>query len=69
MYYVLNHMFIVFLTIAIGLVYTNEVSSSFVVMFLMIAGATYLFTSAYAELKYNKLKNRIEKLENKKEDK
>ncbi len=69
MYYLLNHMFILFLTIAIGLVYTKEVSSTFVLVFLMIAGAAYLFASAYAESKYEKLKNRIEKLENKKEDK
>ena len=69
MYYLLNHMFILFLTIGIVLVYTKEQSSTFVLLFLMIAATTHLLASAYAESKYNKLKDRIEKLENKKEDK
>ena len=68
MYYLLNHIFILFLTIAICLIYTKEASSTFVLVFLMIAGAANLFASAYAESKYDKLKERIEKLENKKED-
>lgn len=69
MYYLLNHMFILFLTITIVLVYTKEASSTFVLVFLLIAGVTHLFASAYAESKYSKLKDRIEKLENKTEDK
>lgn len=69
MYYLLNHIFILFLTIAIGLVYTKEVSSSFVLVFLMIAAAAHLFASAYLESKYSKLEDRVKKLENKKEDK
>lgn len=69
MYYLLNHMFILFLTIAIVLVYTKEVSSTFVLVFLMIAAAAHLFASAYAESKYSKLEDRINKLENKRKDK
>lgn len=69
MYYLLNHMFTLFLTIAIGIVYTKEVSSTFIWVLLMIAAVSHLLASAYAESKYDKLKNRIEKLENKKEDK
>lgn len=70
MYYFLNHIFIFFLTIAIVLAYTEEVSSSFVLVFLMIATVANIFASAYAELKYSKLEDRIKKLENKnKEDK
>lgn len=69
MYYLLNHMFIFFLVIGIALVYSKEVSSTFVLVLLMIAAAAHLFASAYAESKYSKLKDRIEKLENKKEDK
>lgn len=64
MYYLLNHMFILFLTIAIGLVYTKEASSTFVLVFLMIAGAAHLCASAYATSKYSKLEDRIEELEN-----
>lgn len=67
MYYLLNHMFILFLTIAIGIVYTKEVSSTFIWVLLMIAAVSHLLASAYAESKYEKLKNRIEKLENKRE--
>ena len=69
MYYLLNCMFTLFLTIAIGIVYTKEVSSTFIWVLLMIAAVSHLLASAYAESKYDKLKNRIEKLENKKEDK
>lgn len=69
MYYLLNHMFILFLTITIVLVYTKEASSTFVLVFLLIAGVTHLFASVYAESKYNDLENRIKKLENRKADK
>lgn len=69
MYYLLNHMFILLLTIAIGLAYTKEASSGFVFVFLLTAAVANLCASAYAESKYSKLKDRIEKLENKKEDK
>lgn len=69
MYYLLNFASVFFLTIAIALVYTNKVASGFVLVFLMIAAAANLFASAYAELKYNKLEDRIKKLENRKEDK
>lgn len=69
MYYLLNHMFILFLTITIVLVYTKEVSSSFVLGFLMIAAVAHLFASAYLESKYRKLEDCIKKLENKKEEK
>lgn len=69
MYYMLNHMFIFFLTIGIALVYTKKVSSSFVLVFLIIATAANLLASAYATWKYNALEDRIKKLENRKEDK
>lgn len=68
MYYLLNHIFIFFLTIAICLVYTNEVPSGFVLVFLSAAAAN-LFASAYATSKYNALVDSIKKLENRKEDK
>lgn len=69
MYYLLNHMFILFLTIAIGLVYTKEAPSAIVLVFLLIAAVANLCASAYATSKYSKLEDRIEELENKKEDK
>ena len=69
MYYLLNHIFIFFLTIAIGLVYTHNAPSWFVAVFLTIAAVVYLFASAYATSKYNELEDRINKLENKREDK
>lgn len=69
MYYLLNHIFIFFLTIAICLVYTNEVPSGFVLVFLLSAAAANLFASAYATSKYNALVDSIKKLENRKEDK
>lgn len=68
MYYVLNFIFVFFLTIGIGLVYTNEVSSGFIVAFILIADVVNLIASAYATSKYNSLADRIEKLENKKEN-
>lgn len=69
MYYLLNHIFIFFLTIAFALAYTKEVSDGFVLVFLIIAAAASLLASAYATSKYNALEDRIKKLENKKEDK
>ncbi len=69
MYYLLNHIFILFLTIAIVLVYTNEAPSGFVLAFLLTAAVANFCASAYATSKYSKLEDRIEELENKKEDK
>ena len=69
MYYLLNHVFIFFLTIAIALVYTKEVSDWFILAFLLIAAVAKLGASAYAQSKYFDLEDRIKKLENKKEDK
>ena len=69
MYYMLNHIFIFFLMIGIALVYTKEVPDGFVLAFLLIAAAAKLGASAYAQSKYFYLEDRIEKLENKKEDK
>lgn len=68
MYYMLNHIFIVFITIAISIAYTKEASSGFVLAFLLIAAVANLCASAYATSKYNALEDRIKKLENKKED-
>lgn len=67
MYYLLNHIFIVFITIAIAIAYAKDVSSGFVLAFLLIAAAANLCASAYATLKYNVLEGRIKKLENKNE--
>lgn len=69
MYYLLNHVFIFFLTIAIALVYTKEVSDWFILAFLLIADVAKIGASAYAQSKYLELEDRIKKLENKKEDK
>lgn len=70
MYYMLNHIFIVFITIAISITYTKEASSAFVLVFLLIAAVANLCASAYATSKYSKLEDRIEELENRnKEDK
>lgn len=69
MYYLLNLIFVFFLTIGIGLVYTKEVSDGFVLAFILIAAAANLLASAYAQSKYFYLEDRIKKLENRKEDK
>lgn len=69
MYYLLNYIFITFLMFSITLVYTKEASSGFILAFLTIASVANLFASAYATWKYSKLKDRIKKLESKKEDK
>lgn len=69
MYYLLNHIFIFFLTIGIALVYTEEASSGFVLAFLLIAAVANLCASSYSTSKYSKLEDRIEELENKKEEK
>lgn len=69
MYYLLNHMFILFLTIAISFAYTKEAPSAIVLVFLLIAAVANICASAYATSKYSKLEDRIEELENKKEDK
>lgn len=68
MYYMLNYIFIAFITIAISIAYTKEASSAFVLVFLLIAAVANLCASAYATLKYSKLEDRIEELENKKEE-
>lgn len=67
MYYLLNHIFIVFITIAISFAYTKEASSALVLVFLLIAAVANLCASVYATSKYSKLKDRIEELENKNE--
>ena len=69
MYYLLNHIFIFFLTLGIALVYTKEVPDGFILAFLLIAAVAKLGASAYAQSKYFDLEDRIKKLENKREDK
>lgn len=69
MYYLINLAFVFSLTIGIVLAYTEEVSSSFILVFLMIAAVANIFASAYATWKYNALEDRIKKLENRKVDK
>ncbi len=69
MYYLLNFMFVTLLTVGIALAYSKEVPSGFVVAFILIADVVNLIASAYATSKYSELVDRIDKLENKKEDK
>lgn len=69
MYYLLNLVFVVSLTIGIALVYAREVSDGFIAAFILTAVVSKLIASAYAQSKYFDLEDRIEKLENKKEDK
>lgn len=69
MYYLLNFIFVFFLIIGIALVYTKEVSDSFIAAFLLTAVIAKLVASAYAQLKYFDFEDRIKKLKNKKEDK
>ena len=68
MYYLMNWISIFFITITIALIYTKEVSSTVVLVFLIIAAAAKIFASAYAMSKYDELEDRIKKLENKKEN-
>lgn len=69
MYYLLNYIFIFFLTVGIALVYTKEVSDGFILAFLLLAFVAKVCASAYAQSKYFELEDRIKKLENRKEDK
>lgn len=69
MYYALNLISITFLMFSISLVYTKEMSSGFALAFLTIAAVANLLASIYATLKYRALVGRIEKLEDRKEDK
>ena len=69
MYYMLNHIFIVFITIAISFAYTKEAPSAIVLVFLLIAAVANLCASVYATSKYSKLEDRIDELENRKVDK
>ena len=69
MYYLLNYAFAMFMAITIALVY-NKTAPSGVIVALLVIGMTFeLIASVYAESKYNDLKDRIKKLENKKENK
>ena len=68
MYYLLNYAFTMFMVIAIALVYNKTAPSGFIVAFILIAACWHLLAAAYATSKYNALKDRIKKLENKKED-
>lgn len=69
MYYLLNYAFAMFMAMTIALVY-NKTAPSGVIVALLVIGMTFeLIASIYAESKYNDLKDRIKKLENKKEDK
>lgn len=69
MYYLLNYAFVMFMAMTIALVY-NKTAPSGVIVALLVIGMTFeLIASIYAESKYNDLKDRIKKLENKKVDK
>nr|DAQ37463.1 MAG TPA: hypothetical protein [Caudoviricetes sp.] len=69
MHYLLNHAFIFFLTIAVALAYDGTAPYGFILAFLLSAVALHLVAAYYATSKYNDLKDRIKKLENKKVDK
>lgn len=69
MYYLLNYAFAMFMAITIALVYNKTAPSEVIVVLLVIGMSFELIASVYAESKYNDLKDRIEKLENRKEDK
>lgn len=69
MYYILNHAFIFFLTIAVALAYDGSAPYGFILAFLLIAVVLHLVAAYYATSKYNDLEDRIKKLENKKENK
>lgn len=69
MYYLLNYIFIFFLTIAIALVYDGTAPYGFILASLLIAVCLHVVAAYYATSKYNELEDRIKKLENKKEDK
>lgn len=68
MYYILNHAFIFFLTIAIVLVYDGTAPYGFILAFLLIAVCLHLVAAYYATSKYFELEERIKKLENKKKE-
>lgn len=69
MYYLLNYAFAMFMAMTIALVY-NKTAPSGVIVALLVIGMTFeLIASIYAESKFNDLKDRIKKLENKKENK
>lgn len=69
MYYLLNYAFVMFMAMTIALVY-NKTAPSGVIVALLVIGMTFeLIASIYAESKFNDLKDRIKKLENKKVDK
>lgn len=69
MYYLLNLMFITFISITIALVYDGTAPYGFILAFLLIAVCLHLITSAYATSEYLALEERVKKLENRKEDK
>lgn len=69
MYYLLNYAFTMFMAMTIALVY-NKTAPSGVIVAVLVIGMTFeLIASIYAESKFNDLKDRIKKLENKKENK
>lgn len=69
MYYLLNYAFTMFMAITIALVYNKSAPSGVIVALLVIGMSFELIASVYAESKYNDLKDRIKKLENRKDEK
>lgn len=65
LYYLLNFVFAMFLSITIALAYEKTASPGLMVLFLIISLCLYLFASAYEESEHNALVNRIKELENK----
>lgn len=63
MYYLLNLLFTLSISIVIGLVCRDSAPSGFISVALIIGIWCNLIASAYAESKYRDLKDRIKKLE------
>lgn len=68
MYYLLNLMSWIFTIVAIALMYNKTASSGVVVTLLISAACFQMVASIYIESVQNDFKERIKKLENKKED-
>lgn len=69
MYYLLNLMSWVFTIVAIALVYNKTASAGLVVTLLLSGACFQMVASTYIVSLQDDLKKRIEKLENRKEDK
>lgn len=69
MYYVTNFVSCFFTIIAIAIVYEKTAPSWLILVLLLTAGCFQFIASALLVAKYDKLEERIKKLESKKENK